>query len=220
MLRLPGVARAAISAALLLACNSSDTAQRSPLMDSAPNSPAQPGTGGTPAASAAEPVGTEPAAPSPSSGGSEAVTIGGLAPLPMGSPEGPGTGGATEPPPVVPASVVPGTEHYDCSPPSGTLPPLQLVPYVTGLDNPIFITHAPGETDRLFVLEQTGTIQVIRDGALGAAPFLDLTSRVVREPRQLGRRWRLCATRSHRHDLSPRSRVSHVLAGLSWRWRT
>jgi len=175
-------ARAAISVALLLACGGSETAQRSPLMETAPNAPARVGTGGSAATPAAEPVGSNPGTPSASSGGSEAVNIGGLAPVPMGGSDGPGAGGVAEPPPVVPVtpvSLVPGTEHYDCSPPSGTLPPLQLVPYVTGLNNPIFITHAPGETDRLFVLEQTGTIQVIRDGALGSAPFLDLTSRVV-----------------------------------------
>ncbi len=49
---------------------------------------------------------------------------------------------------------------------------------VTGLNNPIYVSHAPAETDRLFVLEQAGTIQVVRDGALGAAPFLDLTAEV------------------------------------------
>lgn len=91
-------------------------------------------------------------------------------------PENPGTEG-----PVTgntPVPLIPGTERYDCSPPSGTLPPLQLAPYVTGLNNPVFVTHAPGETERLFVLEQEGRIRVVRNGTVNAAAFLDITDRV------------------------------------------
>jgi glucose/arabinose dehydrogenase len=49
---------------------------------------------------------------------------------------------------------------------------------VTGLNNPVFVTHAPGDTDRLFVLEQEGRIRLIRNGTLNAAPFLDIADRV------------------------------------------
>src|SRR5690606_15743019 len=45
---------------------------------------------------------------------------------------GPGTGGSTS----TTGGIVPGTDHYDCSPPSGELPQLELVEYVTELDNP------------------------------------------------------------------------------------
>jgi glucose/arabinose dehydrogenase len=109
-----------------------------------------------------------------SSGGSEQVNVGGL-----DTPVDPGksSGGASAGPAAAP--LIPGTERYACAAPTGTLPPLELVPVVTGLSNPIYVTHAPGETERLLVLEQTGTIQIVRDGTVGAAPFLDITDRVI-----------------------------------------
>jgi hypothetical protein len=44
---------------------------------------------------------------------------------------------------------------------------------------PVYVTGAPGDEDRLYVVEQRGTIQVIEDGV--ARPFLDLRH-VVRGP--------------------------------------
>ena len=43
---------------------------------------------------------------------------------------------------------------------------------------PVFITHSGDNNGRLFVVEQTGRIRVIRKGVLQSAPFLDLRSRV------------------------------------------
>ncbi|MCH8260942.1 MAG: PQQ-dependent sugar dehydrogenase [Planctomycetes bacterium] len=43
------------------------------------------------------------------------------------------------------------------------------------LDLPVFLTHAPGDFDRLFVVEQGGLIRIITDGIVLAEPFLDLT---------------------------------------------
>jgi glucose/arabinose dehydrogenase len=45
-----------------------------------------------------------------------------------------------------------------------------------GFISPVYLTHA--FDDRLFVVEQAGTIQVVRAGAMGAAPFLDIQERV------------------------------------------
>jgi glucose/arabinose dehydrogenase len=47
-----------------------------------------------------------------------------------------------------------------------------------GLSSPVFITHSGDNNGRLFVLEQTGRIRVIRKGVLQSAPFLDLRSKV------------------------------------------
>jgi len=49
---------------------------------------------------------------------------------------------------------------------------------VEGLTSPVYLT-APKNDPRLFVVEQPGRIRVVKNGALLAAPFLDLTSRVV-----------------------------------------
>lgn len=74
--------------------------------------------------------------------------------------------------------VVPGTDHYDCGAPTGTLPSLKLVEYATGFDSPVLVTHAPNDTERLFVVEQPGVIRVVKNGTTNASPFLDISDRV------------------------------------------
>jgi glucose/arabinose dehydrogenase len=44
---------------------------------------------------------------------------------------------------------------------------------VSGLQKPIYLTAPPGD-DRLFVVEEGGTIRIIRDGVVRRTPFLDL----------------------------------------------
>jgi glucose/arabinose dehydrogenase len=75
------------------------------------------------------------------------------------------------------------------SPPSGvqTTP----VPRATGdgvggvrleqlgdFDQPLYVTQAPGDAKHLFVVEQTGRVQVLTDTERAAAPFLDLSDQV------------------------------------------
>ncbi len=47
----------------------------------------------------------------------------------------------------------------------------------TGFTNPVDIVVAPGDTSRLFIVEQAGRIRIIRDGIVVAPPFLDVTSK-------------------------------------------
>ena len=54
-------------------------------------------------------------------------------------------------------------------------PAVTLQPFVSGLGSPTEITHAGDASGRLFVTEQGGRIRVIRNGALLAQPFLDLS---------------------------------------------
>lgn len=61
-------------------------------------------------------------------------------------------------------------------PPAGGLS-LTAETIADGLDRPLYLT-APAGDARLFVVEQTGRIRVVKDGVLLAAPFLDLSSRV------------------------------------------
>ncbi|HMI32119.1 MAG TPA: PQQ-dependent sugar dehydrogenase [Candidatus Limnocylindrales bacterium] len=49
---------------------------------------------------------------------------------------------------------------------------------VNGLSEPVDIQVAPGDTNRLFIVEKTGTIRVFRGGALEPRAFLDISSRV------------------------------------------
>jgi glucose/arabinose dehydrogenase len=47
-----------------------------------------------------------------------------------------------------------------------------------GLSLPLYLTAPPGDVARLFIVEKTGAIRIIKDGVLVTDPFLDLTSRV------------------------------------------
>jgi glucose/arabinose dehydrogenase/plastocyanin len=51
---------------------------------------------------------------------------------------------------------------------------LFLVAVATNLSAPLYGVSPPGDTHRLFVLEQNGLIRIIKDGVLQAAPALDL----------------------------------------------
>lgn len=48
---------------------------------------------------------------------------------------------------------------------------------VTGLDRPVDIAHAGDASGRLFVVEQTGRIRIVKNGAPMDTPFLDITGR-------------------------------------------
>jgi glucose/arabinose dehydrogenase len=91
---------------------------------------------------------------------------------------GSGGGGGATPLPSPGATPSPGP---GVTPAPGTptpLPALALVPVATGLDQPLFVTAAPGDASRLFIVEQTGRIRILRDGEVVARPFADLSQLV------------------------------------------
>ncbi|HCR72258.1 MAG TPA: hypothetical protein DIW23_12495, partial [Anaerolineae bacterium] len=47
---------------------------------------------------------------------------------------------------------------------------------VNGLSNPVFITHAGDNSNRLFILERSGKIRIVKNGTLLTTPFLDIQS--------------------------------------------
>src|SRR5690606_4087494 len=53
---------------------------------------------------------------------------------------------------------------------------LGLKRVASGLSGPIFVTHAPGDTARLFIAERGGTIRILdlSTGTLLPAPFLSI----------------------------------------------
>ena len=55
---------------------------------------------------------------------------------------------------------------------------LDLVPVVTGLSSPVYLT-APAGDARLFVVEQPGRIRVVKNGQLLTTPFLDISARTL-----------------------------------------
>jgi glucose/arabinose dehydrogenase len=52
-----------------------------------------------------------------------------------------------------------------------------FVPIATGLDQPVYVTAAPGDPTTLYVVEQPGRIQLVRNGAV-AGTFLDIHTQV------------------------------------------
>ena len=55
---------------------------------------------------------------------------------------------------------------------------LKLLQVATGLDFPLFLTAPPGDNNRLFVVEKTGRIRIIKDGSVVSTAFLDLHTKV------------------------------------------
>ncbi len=73
-----------------------------------------------------------------------------------------------------------GTAHTARAATELDAPAIDMVPVADGFEEPVFVTGAPGEPGRLYVVEQTGSIRVIdEDGATADAPFLDLRADVV-----------------------------------------
>jgi glucose/arabinose dehydrogenase len=55
---------------------------------------------------------------------------------------------------------------------------LFLLPIATNLSAPLYGVSPPGDTHRLFVLEQNGLVRIIQDGTLVPDPALDIQNRV------------------------------------------
>lgn len=56
---------------------------------------------------------------------------------------------------------------------------LRLVTVATGLSSPVYVAAPPGDTARLFVVEQPGRIRILQHGQLLPTPFLDISSKVT-----------------------------------------
>ena len=53
--------------------------------------------------------------------------------------------------------------------------PLTTVRVVSGLSLPLFVTAPPGDVNRLFIVEQDGRIQLLKNGTLPTTTFLDIS---------------------------------------------
>jgi len=83
---------------------------------------------------------------------------------------------------LAPLAGVPAASCGDGDASTGLVPPtdmsgVSLERIVDGLDFPVHLT-APAGDDRLFVVEKSGRIRIVRDGALVQEPFLDVSDRV------------------------------------------
>ena len=62
--------------------------------------------------------------------------------------------------------------------PVSGIPALQGRLVVSGLRSPLDLQSVPGDSERLYVVEQGGRIRVVRGGQLQATPFLDIAGRL------------------------------------------
>jgi glucose/arabinose dehydrogenase len=56
---------------------------------------------------------------------------------------------------------------------------IELEPVAVGLTSPIYLTVAPGDPNRLFVVDQVGLVRVIKSDGMLARPFLNVMDRLV-----------------------------------------
>lgn len=56
---------------------------------------------------------------------------------------------------------------------------VRLTPVASGLSGITDVTHAGDGDQRLFIVQQGGQIRILKDGALLAAPFLDISARIA-----------------------------------------
>jgi glucose/arabinose dehydrogenase len=55
---------------------------------------------------------------------------------------------------------------------------IELLLVAGGFEEPVYLTAPPGDAARLFVVERTGRVRIVRGGTVLARPFLDLSERV------------------------------------------
>jgi glucose/arabinose dehydrogenase len=63
---------------------------------------------------------------------------------------------------------------------------IDLRPLLTGLNEPLFVTHAGDGTGDLYIVEKAGTIRVARGEAVAPRPFLDIRSLVDSDSSERG----------------------------------
>lgn len=78
---------------------------------------------------------------------------------------------------ALPAGCNESTSGGEPGPPPTDSDAIELVTVARGLDQPLYLT-APASDPRLFIVEKTGRIRIVKDGTLLEKPFLDLSTNV------------------------------------------
>ncbi|MBP1703164.1 MAG: hypothetical protein H6Q38_2271 [Chloroflexi bacterium] len=88
-------------------------------------------------------------------------------------------GAATESQDLTRLSYPPGAQEVNPNLPTADIQIKVDQVIATGFNLPVQVTNAGDGTQRLFVVEQTGKIRIIKSGIVLATPFLDLTTQVI-----------------------------------------
>ncbi|HEV8696172.1 MAG TPA: PQQ-dependent sugar dehydrogenase [Candidatus Limnocylindrales bacterium] len=87
---------------------------------------------------------------------------------------------SSAPEPSQPSPSAPSPSESAVSPVPAAAPPnLSIEPLMRGLDRPLDIAWRPNDPTSMFVVEQPGTIAMVRDGKRGDPPFLDIADIVT-----------------------------------------
>jgi len=89
----------------------------------------------------------------------------------------PGCGGSSSSPTPLP-SATPPTASCAAGAPVAGIPALTARLVASGLRSPLDLQAAPGDRERLYVVEQGGRIRIILGGQLQPTPFLDVSGRI------------------------------------------
>ncbi|HEX6712806.1 MAG TPA: PQQ-dependent sugar dehydrogenase [Thermoleophilaceae bacterium] len=81
--------------------------------------------------------------------------------------------------PQIPLSDDGGTTAKGGSPDADAAVATVRLNRIGSFESPVYLTAPPGDTRRLFVVEQAGTIHEVRDGRKLSKPFLDIRSQVL-----------------------------------------
>jgi glucose/arabinose dehydrogenase len=92
--------------------------------------------------------------------------------IPVEPPPVMNPGEMPENPPGVPPEPGAGLAP-NCNPPEGAVPNLTLQ-LVGNFTQPIYVTQAPGDDSRLFVMQKAGAIRVVSNGEVQEEPFLNV----------------------------------------------
>jgi glucose/arabinose dehydrogenase len=79
-----------------------------------------------------------------------------------------------------------GTFGVSVKPPAPEPPPppvdtseVVALTRIGGFERPVLVTAPPGDTDSVYVVEQPGTVRIVRDGVVLPEPFLDIRENVT-----------------------------------------
>jgi glucose/arabinose dehydrogenase len=99
--------------------------------------------------------------------------LGTVTPAPIATPAPPSTVAAT---PTTPSTPTPAPSPTQVASPGSVK--LDLRKVAVGFDQPVFVTGSGDGSGRLFVVEQSGKIRIVRDGTVLPTPFLDISDRI------------------------------------------
>jgi glucose/arabinose dehydrogenase len=71
-----------------------------------------------------------------------------------------------------------GGSSSPATPPASVFPSITLTRVASGFTAPVFVTHAGDGSGRIFVVEKSGVVKILRNGIVVPTPFLDISGLV------------------------------------------